>query len=84
MPDVFNHLDNRASNSNKSNCLINLLVRPIQRDEHVDEDFGLFNDDEDNLTLSGKTMIKSEGNREDIPLTSNHCILCSNEKMSFV
>jgi hypothetical protein len=62
MPDVFNHLDNHASNSNKSNCLINLLVRPIQRDEHVDEEFGLFNDDEDNLTLLGKTMIKSGGN----------------------
>jgi hypothetical protein len=58
-PDVFNHLDNRSSDRHNRNCSINFDRSAIRTDEHVNENVGLFDDDDDEfpLTLSGKSMM---------------------------
>ena len=64
MPDVFNHLDNQSSDSNKRNSSSNLSIFAIDQNRLISDDFGLFNDDgsEHKLTLLGKSrmMIRLE------------------------
>jgi hypothetical protein len=56
---IFDDLDYRQSGSNNDDNPLDLFVVPIYKDQHVDDEFGLFDDDddEDNLTLFGKMII---------------------------
>jgi len=55
----FNDLDHNQSDCDNTDYPINLFGVPIYQQEHINDEFGLFNDDddEDNLTLFGKMII---------------------------
>ncbi len=54
---LFNDLDYRQSDSNNDVNPVDLFVIPIHYHEDVINEFGLLDDDDDNLTLLGKIKI---------------------------
>jgi hypothetical protein len=56
---LFNDLDYSASDCDNDDYPIDPLVIPIHQQEYINDEFGLFDDDddEDNLTLFGKMII---------------------------
>jgi hypothetical protein len=63
VPDVLYHhfidLDYSPSDCDNNNYPIDLFVVPIHQQEHINDEFGLFanDDDEADLTLYGKMII---------------------------
>jgi hypothetical protein len=70
--DHFIDLDSSPTDCDHDDYPSHLFVVPIHQQEHINDEFGLFNndDDEDNLTLFGKMIITiklGEKKQHEIP-----------------